>query len=351
MKKLILLLAFLLLAPLTCYAADKDAAFHPNPRFTLGDVLFVVPPQNPPGGAMPVNLTWVNAVRHSVTNPVFAQIVTSAGAKVDVFGGGVQFVSGANIGTGTGTIAMGHATTNAPTYTTGKVYPFSLNLNGDLRVVFSNTTIATTQSGIHTFRMQDNSGNGISSTSGAVDVNVKYGITVDVAHGTVDSGNPAKIGFRAALTEIAPVTATQRTDAIGSLVGGLLTHSESLPSDQWENNSNGTAITTTTFVAVVSHIDGYYTDITSFDVGNAHATVGTVVKVVQGTGTLCGTGTIIRYELYAAAGGAGWTKGNGVGVLFSTTLVSQDICIAAVTTGASINWNMKGFFSQLKRVQ
>lgn len=212
-------------------------------------------------------------------------------------------------------------------------------------------TVGATQSGTWTSRLQDGSGNPISSTTGAVDVNIKYGVTVDVAHGAVDSGNPAKIGFRAASTEITPVTAAQRTDAIGSTVGGLLVHNGSLPNNQWENNSNGTAITGVTFVAVVSHIDGYYTDITSFDVSNAHATVGTVVKVIQGTGTLCGTNTVIRYELYAAPGGSGWTKGNGEGVIFSTTLVSQDICIAAVTTGASINWNMKGFFSALKRVQ
>jgi len=210
-------------------------------------------------------------------------------------------------------------------------------------------TFPATQSGTWTARLQDGSGNAITSTTSALDVNIKSGVTVDVAHGAADSGNPAKIGMRAVSSEITPITTAYRSDAIGTLSGGLLVQPESLPQDQWQGSGAGTAKEDTNYTSVITHTDDYYTDVTSILVTNSDAAVGTVVQVSMGTGTLCGTGTAILFEGYAASGGGGFALGNGQGVLFSTTAVANDICIKCVTTSAEVHWSMKGFKSKLKR--
>ncbi len=204
------------------------------------------------------------------------------------------------------------------------------------------------QSGNWAVRLQDGSGNAITSTSQALDVNVKSGITADVAEGTAAS-TPATVAGMAETSEAAAVDDGDVVRFRTSTVGHQVVNVGALPQDHWQKSSAGTAIADTTFVAVVAHTDNQFSVVTNLLVTNSDATVGTVVKVVMGTGTLCDTGTAIIWEGYAAALGGGFALANADG-LFSTTAHSNDICIGAVTTSAEITWSMSGYKTALDRV-
>jgi hypothetical protein len=74
-----------------------------------------------------------------------------------------------------GSLAMGAVTTSAPTYITAQTDPLSLDVNGNLRItgaVTQSGSWSVAQSGNWSTRTQDGSGNALSSTSGALNVNI-----------------------------------------------------------------------------------------------------------------------------------------------------------------------------------
>lgn len=78
------------------------------------------------------------------------QLDASGFVKVNVAAPVVGLAQGSPTSGQTGSIIMGAVTTAAPTYTTAQTSPVSLTTGGDMRVLFSNTTIAATQSGTWT---------------------------------------------------------------------------------------------------------------------------------------------------------------------------------------------------------
>jgi hypothetical protein len=152
-----------------------------------------------------------------------------------------------------------------------------------------------------------------------------------VASDGVDSGNPVKIGARAVAAEITAVSAADRVDLLTDLVGKLLV----LPYANPENFLNGTtaAITDTTSTAVIAAQSGsnrIY--VTSIIVTNSHASVGTFVKILDGS-------TII-WEGYAAPAGGGFAHSFTVPLrgTAATALNAQ-----AVTTGANFIVSAAGY--------
>ena len=174
-----------------------------------------------------------------------------------------------------------------------------------------------------------------------------------VPHGTADSGNPHKVGYRAAASEITAVADGARTDGIATEEGAALVQPASLPGDQWQASSAGTPITTATPVLIHALKTGYYLSLSSLDPTNSSSTQGTEIQILQGTQatTPCDTNTKIIYDNYlgASSSGTGWMKGDGGTSFVSTDTVSYQLCIKTVTAGASVYWSAKGFWSKLLR--
>lgn len=80
----------------------------------------------------------------ATTNPL--SMDTSGNLRVTVTGA-VGLAQGSTTSGQTGSMVMGAVTTAAPSYTTAQTSPVSLTTTGDLRTVFSNASIAATQSG------------------------------------------------------------------------------------------------------------------------------------------------------------------------------------------------------------
>jgi len=153
------------------------------------------------------------------------------------------------------------------------------------------------------------------------------------AHDAADSGNnPVKIGAKAASSEPSAVSASgDIINLITDMVGKLIV----LPYANPENFVNGTtaAITDTTSTSVIASAGGslrnYVTDLT---VTNSHATVGTFVKILDGS-------TII-WEGYAAALGGGFAKSFTIPLRGTAATAVNAQC---VTTGANVIVSAAGY--------
>jgi hypothetical protein len=365
-------------------------------------------------------------------------IFASDGSQIDSFGGGTQFLTGADIGTGTGTIALGSTTTGNPSFTTAKVNPLSLSTIGGLRTegvgaagtaaggvfsvqgiasmtpvlvtgtgtagtaatgvvtvqgIASGTTLpvslitgfatatlqgaglppalaadgglkvtaatldaavdsAVTTAPVQTGGIFETTPTVIETGDAAVfhfDANQNLRITGSETDGTADAGNPLKIGGKAVATAPAVVDAGDRVNATFTLTGGQLVNVGSVPQDRWQANSGTGNIADQTAISVITHTDNLYTVVTNLIVTNSDATVGTLVRIISGTGTVCATNTVTLWAGYAAAVGGGFAMANPEGI-FSATIAADDVCIIAATTSAEIMWSASGFKSALKRV-
>jgi hypothetical protein len=153
----------------------------------------------------------------------------------------------------------------------------------------------------------------------------------NVAHGDADSGNPVKLGARARSTDIAAVSSDDRADLIADLSGRLIVNPYAIP----ENSLAGAtaAITGTSDTAVIaaqgSSVRIYVTQLL---VTNAHATVGTVVEIKDGS-------TVI-HRGFAAPGGGGFS------LTFPKPLrltANAALNAANLTTGANTYVSASGF--------
>lgn len=155
----------------------------------------------------------------------------------------------------------------------------------------------------------------------------------DVAHDSVDSGNPVKVGGKAVSSEPTAVASGDRANLITDLVGKLIT----LPYANPENFVSGAtaAITDTTSTSVIAAAGaGVRNFITSILVTNSHATVGTLVTIKDGSG-----GTTL-YAGYAAAAGGGFS------VTFPTPLrgsANTALHAACGTTGSNVYVSAAGY--------
>lgn len=153
----------------------------------------------------------------------------------------------------------------------------------------------------------------------------------DAAHDAVDYGNPAKIGAVARSSEPTAVASADRVALIADLVGKLIT----LPYANPENFVNGTtsAITDTTSTqAIAAQGAGVRTYITSITITNSHATVGTFVKVLDGS--------TIAWEGYCAAAGGGFCISLPVPLRGTANTA---VNIQPVTTGANVIASVAGY--------
>jgi hypothetical protein len=151
----------------------------------------------------------------------------------------------------------------------------------------------------------------------------------NVAHGDADSGNPVKFGARSRSTDIAAVD--DRVDLIADLSGKLIVNPYAIP----ENSLAGAtaAITGTSDTAVIAaQGPSVRIYVTQLLVTNAHATVGTVVEIKDGS-------TVI-HRGFAAPGGGGFS------LTFPKPLrltANAPLNAANLTTGANTYVSASGF--------
>ena len=130
--------------------------------------------------------------------------------------------------------------------------------------------------------------------------NASLAVTGDVAHDAADSGNPVKIGGKAASADPTAVANADRVNALFDLIGRLVSAPYCIP----ENTVSGaitTAMTGTTSTSLVAAPGaGLRNYITTLIISNAHASVGTDVVIQDGSG---GT-TLLTIPAAAVYGGA-----------------------------------------------
>lgn len=197
-----------------------------------------------------------------------------------------------------GPLSQGAVTTGAPTYTTAQTNPLSLTTAGDLRVVFSNATIAVTATNLSTNVAQFNGvtplmGNGASGT-GAQRVSVSNDSSAIAGWGQGATGAAPPSG--------AVQIGANASGATGGLMAGLIQCDSTAIYDASTSGSTELKALTsgrTIYVCGYSIVSG-----------------GTVnVKLIYGTGTACATGSnnmTPAYQLTAQVGivdGAPFSRG------------------------------------------
>lgn len=157
------------------------------------------------------------------------------------------------------------------------------------------------------------------------------GAVFDGAPGATDTANAISTGLKGVSAEQTAVTTGQLVKAVADLVGKQIV----LPYANPENFVMGTtaAIVDTTSTSVIASAGGSLRNyITQCTVTNSHATVGTFVKILDGT-------TII-WEAYAAA------VGGGAAASFPVPLrgtAATAINCQPVTTGANVICSCSGY--------
>jgi hypothetical protein len=156
----------------------------------------------------------------------------------------------------------------------------------------------------------------------------------DVANDGADSGNPVKVGGKAVSSEPSAVANADRSNLHTDLVGKLLTIPYSVP-ELLVTGSNASAITNTTSTSIIAAQGaGIRSYVTSLIVTNSHATVGTLVKITDGSG-----GTLLA-QGYCAALGGGFTLTLNSPIKTTANTALHAIC---GTTGANVYVSAIGY--------
>lgn len=160
-------------------------------------------------------------------------------------------------------------------------------------------------------------------------------VSGDVAHDSVDAGEPVKIGGKALSAEASPVAANDRVNAAFDLVGKQIV----MPYTNPENIVSGAITTpmtgTTSTSLIAAPAAGLRNYITTIIVSNAHATVGTDVIIQDGSG---GT-TLLTIPAAAVYGGAVIN----LPVPLRQPTANTALFCANVTTGASTKVSAVGY--------
>lgn len=205
-----------------------------------------------------------SAATQPVSGTVTANIGTTNGIALDSSVNGILITQGSTTSGQKGTLSQGAVTTAAPTYTTGQTSPISIDTSGNVRTSVNNTVtvsgtvtstptgtqsvnvsqvsgsnIATAATGIQKVGITDGTGTAITSTSNALDINIKSGQSLTAA--TADEA-----AWTAGTSSFAP-TGGVFNDSAAALTSGQqgttrVTNNRALHSNL--RNSAGTEIAT-----------------------------------------------------------------------------------------------------------
>jgi hypothetical protein len=194
----------------------------------------------------------------------FVQVVSSAGAFIDTFGGGTQYTEDAASAAdpvGTQLIARRRDTLAAETTTDGDVTALNSTSKGELYVKQTDAVPVTDNAGSLTI-------------DGTVTASNTTG---SIAHDSADSGNPVKVGGRAvaALSTATMVAAADRADMVTDLDGALITRGHCPLGDilsERVSDTAGTSAALSTFGAT-ANTRNYITTITIYNDSTTNAYV------------------------------------------------------------------------------
>jgi len=287
--------------------------------------------------AAPLNVTLANTGANATAVKVDGSAVTQpVSGTVTITPSGTQTVSG--------TVAVSTINSVAPAFGSGArgATVQRVTIATDDSVAVTNAgTFATQAAQSGTWTVQP--GNTANTTAWKVDgsavtqpVSMATNTPVgNVAHDSVDSGAPIKVGGRARSSEITAVASDDRADFVTDLVGKQII----LPYSNPENFVSGaitSAMTSTTSTSLVAAPGaGLRNYITTIIVSNAHATVGTDVVIQDGSG---GT-TLLTIPAAAVYGGAVIN----LPVPLRQPTTNTAIYCANVTTGASTKVSAVGY--------
>lgn len=189
------------------------------------------------------------------------------------------------------------------------------------------TTVATDEvSAVHFQKVK--LVDGTADSSAAIPGDATNGLFVNArgpaAHDAAAAGNPLLLGAEALSAERAAVATTDVTKLVADLVGKLIVLPFSIP--ELFVKGKTAAITDTTRTAVIAAQGaGVKLYITHIAVTNSHATVGTYVKIEDGTTEI--------YGGYAAAVGGGFSYTLPVPLMITANTALNVTC---GTTGANV---------------
>lgn len=192
-------------------------------------------------------------------------------------------------------------------------------------------------------KLSDSAGTGITSTTNWLDVNIKGGVTGDVAEGVAATQNPALIGLRAMTAEPTAVDTGDAIAARATLIGAPLNWGPALPGDTWQESVEVTGTAWTSLKALDAN---YYQCVTAIYVQNSDATVSTKFNVYDDDDGDIG-GAVALWSGYAAALGGGGRMGDGNAPVFCTETVSQAIYFVAATDSSECQVTVRGFRTKL----
>jgi len=165
---------------------------------------------------------------------------------------------------------------------------------------------------------------------GDVDVLSLPGIAGDVANDAADSGNPVKIGGKAKTADPTAVSNDDRVNALFDKLGKQVILSNALLEKTFSATS-ASSITNTTSTSLVAATASVIRVITAITVSNMHATVSTIVNILDGS--------TVKWHGPAAAVGGGYC----VSGLKLVGTVNTAINVQCVTTGASVRASVEYF--------
>lgn len=282
----------------------------------------------------------------------------------------------------TGPLMQAAVTTAAPSYTTAQTSPLSLNTSGGLRVdpsgVTSPVSLASVPShavtnagtfatqvtaaatsigkaedvasadadvGAPAFAIQQSSPANTAANGDWVALQMSAGrLWVDgsgvtntvagvAAHGVSISGNPVRVGMRAGTADITAVTDAQTVDMLASTTGKQIVLPYALRTNFWSYAGAAGGLVTTSGVTIkASAGSGIRNCITSVQIVNEHATIGTEVVIRDGA-----AGTVV-WRTWAQAAGGGISTTLPVAICGSAaTLLEVAEVTATATTGVVVS--------------
>jgi hypothetical protein len=277
-----------------------------------------------------LNMTEANSGSIKTAVELIDDVVATDGAAAPTKGAMMAGTDGTNAQT-IKTDASGEIQVDVltmPNVTIGAALPAGTNAIGKLAandgvdigdVTITNASIPVTDNG------------GSLTVDGTVTASNTAG---DVAHDSADSGNPVKIGAVAKSADPTAVANGDRANLYTDLNGKLIVMPYTLPENQIYG-SNASAITDTTSTSIIAAAGaGIRNYITSILVTNSHATVGTLVKITDGSG-----GTLLA-QGYAAPAGGGWSLALPVPIKTTANTALHAIC---GTTGANVYVTAVGY--------
>lgn len=190
-------------------------------------------------------------------------------------------------------------------------------------------TFPATQSGTWSVRTQDGSGNALTSTSNALDVNIKSGLQDDPAEGAEATTDPVPAGGVAESTERAAVHDGDSSRLVTDLVGKQVT-SPFAVSDYWFSaTGDGETGTSEETLLAASESLRYY--ITSVVVSNEDADTSTAVLLLDGA-----SGSTLARIPAPMGGGAVWTPATPIPLSSVNKAVVWKAAAAATTVYVTV---------------